>query len=306
MLDDEVIVPYVKQAWEIEPFLNLTNTYFKIVSNIENAEEALRFKINIKVVEYYIYNDEGEAGMNRALEYKGWSKKVKGIYTNLERIVEKTEEEIDDTIQIYRYNSGLEANIKQMKFPSFLRLTGKDKTDATLYRANLYGAIKIDANDKKIAFDNFIKLVREKYGKIKMERDNLADYEKMNHLDLVSTKEQAKQIIRFYVRESFYYQVLNSMLRTLKTTEEFKTCVLPFNETYHSVKYFYQQFVKECNRKLPAMTLYRGAKLKLRDFKSLQPGVFIEMYGFMSTSKSLESAKKFADQDGYIFVVQVK
>lgn len=57
---------------------------------------------------------------------------------------------------------------------------------------------------------------------------------------------------------------------------------------------------------MPAMTLYRGSKLKLRDFKSLQPGVFIEMYGFMSTSKSLESAKKFADQDGYIFVIQVK
>jgi hypothetical protein len=29
--------------------------------------------------------------MNRALEYKGWSKKVKGIYSNLERIIEKTE-----------------------------------------------------------------------------------------------------------------------------------------------------------------------------------------------------------------------
>lgn len=31
-----------------------------------------------------------------------------------------------------------------MKFPSFLKLSGKDKTEATLYRANLYGAIKID------------------------------------------------------------------------------------------------------------------------------------------------------------------
>jgi len=30
------------------------------------------------------------------------------------------------------------------------------------------------------------------------------------------------------------------------------------------------------------------------------------MYGFMSTSKSLESAKKFTDQDGYIFVISVK
>jgi hypothetical protein len=51
----------------------------------------LKYKINIKVVEYYIYNDEGEAGMSRALEYKSWSKKVKGIYSNLERIIDKTE-----------------------------------------------------------------------------------------------------------------------------------------------------------------------------------------------------------------------
>lgn len=45
--------------------------------------------------------------MSRALEYKSWSKKVKGIYSNLERIIDKTEQEIDDTIQIYKYNNGL-------------------------------------------------------------------------------------------------------------------------------------------------------------------------------------------------------
>lgn len=76
-------------------------------------------------------------------------------------------------------------------------------------------------------------------------------------------------MIKFYVRESFYYQVVNSMLRTLKTTEEFKPCILPFNETYHSIKYFYHESVKEYNGKIPKMELYRGAKLKMRDFKSL-------------------------------------
>jgi len=30
------------------------------------------------------------------------------------------------------------------------------------------------------------------------------------------------------------------------------------------------------------------------------------MYGFMSTSKSLKSASKFTDRDGYIFVIHVK
>ena len=66
--------------------------------------------------------------MSAALEFKSWSRKVRGIYSNLERIVEKTEEEIDDTIQIYRYNNNLETSLKQTKFPAFMKLTGKDKT----------------------------------------------------------------------------------------------------------------------------------------------------------------------------------
>lgn len=243
--------------------------------------------------------------MSRALEYKSWSKKVKGIYSNIERIIQKTEEEIDDTIQIYRYNNNLEHTVKQGKFPSFLKLSGKDKTEATLYRGNLYGSLKIDQNDKQLAYSNFMTLVREKYGKIEKEMENISDYTKIKHLKLVTTLEQAEPIVKFYVRESFYYQILNSMLRTLKSTEEFKPCILPFNENYHAIKLYYQEYLKEHNRKIPAMELYRGAKLKLRDFNSLQPGVFIEMYGFMSTSKSLQSAKKFTDKDGYLFVIHV-
>ncbi len=112
-------------------------------------------------------------------------------------------------------------------------------------------------------------LVREKYGKIEKEMENISDYTKIKHLKLVTTLEQAEPIVKFYVRESFYYQILNSMLRTLKSTEEFKPCILPFNENYHAIKLYYQEYLKEHNRKIPAMELYRGAKLKLRDFNSL-------------------------------------
>ena len=76
------------------------------------------------------------------------SNKVKGIYSNLKRIVEKTEEEIDESIQIRRVNNEFEAFLKKSKFPSFLKLSGKDKSEATLYRGNLYAAIKIDKKDK--------------------------------------------------------------------------------------------------------------------------------------------------------------
>lgn len=38
----------------------------------------------------------------------------------------------------------------------------------------------------------------------------------------------------------------------------------------------------------------------------LKAGDFIEMFGFMSTSKSRESAEKFTDSDGYLFVIHIK
>ena len=37
----------------------------------------------------------------------------------------------------------------------------------------------------------------------------------------------------------------------------------------------------------------------------LEPGIFLEMFGFMSTSKSLQRAQEFTDRDGYIFVIHV-
>jgi hypothetical protein len=58
---------------------------------------------------------------------------------------------------------------------------------------------------------------------------NYQDYQSIDHISPIREEHQAKEIINFYVKESFYYQILNSMLRTLKTTEEFKSCVLPFN-----------------------------------------------------------------------------
>ncbi len=57
---------------------------------------------------------------------------------------------------------------------------------------------------------------------------------------------------------------------------------------------------------MPAMTLYRGARLKKRDYKMLRQGDFIEMFGFMSTSKSRQSAEKFTDSDGYLFIISIK
>jgi len=54
------------------------------------------------------------------------------------------------------------------------------------------------------------------------------------------------------------------------------------------------------------MTLYRGCRLSKKDFNQLKIGVFIEMFGFMSTSKSEERALDFVDRDGFVFVIHIK
>lgn len=53
------------------------------------------------------------------------------------------------------------------------------------------------------------------------------------------------------------------------------------------------------------MTLYRGCKLSKKDFNQLKPGTFVEMFGFMSTSKSHDRALDFVDRDGFLFVIHV-
>ena len=96
------------------------------------------------------------------------------------------------------------------------------------------------------------------------------------------------------------------MLRTMKTTSEFKPCILPFYENYHALKMFFLKDLLKNNRVIRPQTLYRGTKLKQRDFNALKPNLFIEMFGFMSTSKSLKTAKQFTDRlTGYIFVIHV-
>ena len=68
---------------------------------------------------------------------------------------------------------------------------------------------------------------------------------------------------------------------------------------------FYLSNLLKNKRKIQAQTLYRGAKLRKRDFNNLANDTYIEMLGFMSTSKNLERAKEFTDKNGYLFVVEV-
>jgi hypothetical protein len=88
----------------------------------------------------------------------------------------------------------------------------------------------------------------------------------------------------FYVRETFYYALLNAMLRLSRNAEEFRPCVIPFSETYLAIKHFYKQALRGHGEKRQRFTAYRGAKLRRNDVKSLRVGSLIELLGFTSTS----------------------
>ena len=45
--------------------------------------------------------------------------------------------------------------------------------------------------------------------------------------------------------------------------------------------------------------------MREKDFKCLKKNSYIEMFGFMSTSKNFERASDFADQAGYMFIITV-
>ena len=50
-----------------------------------------------------------------------------------------------------------------VKFPSFLKLSNEDKSEATRYRGNLYGARKLPESEKEEYLNEFLALVKQKY-----------------------------------------------------------------------------------------------------------------------------------------------
>jgi hypothetical protein len=48
-------------------------------------------------------------------------------------------------------------------------------------------------------------LVRLKYGGVTKQMKNIADYEKLKHFDREIKLDNAKEVIKFYTRHSFYH-----------------------------------------------------------------------------------------------------
>ena len=52
---------------------------------------------------------------------------------------------------------------RQKILPSFMKLSGVDKSQATFYRNNLYSARTLNRNERKDKLDLFYELVSNKY-----------------------------------------------------------------------------------------------------------------------------------------------
>jgi hypothetical protein len=64
---------------------------------------------------------------------------------------------------LFHLNNKITTSKHAKKFPSFLRLSGTDKTDATNYRTNLYGAMNLPEKEKVFYFEEFLRVVIERY-----------------------------------------------------------------------------------------------------------------------------------------------
>jgi hypothetical protein len=96
------------------------------------------------------------------------------------------------------------------------------------------------------------------------------------------------------------------MLRLSRNSEEFRPCVIPFNETYLAIKFLYRQHLNANRGKSIKFTAYRGARLRNSDVKSLKIGSLIELLGFTSTSLKQQQAQKFMDNDSYLIEIVVE
>ena len=89
-------MPICRNCGEAKPFLQLPDTFFKIVSDLTNMEDALNFRIRSNVSEFYIYNERGDDGVSLAIDFKSRSRKVKGIFTKLSKILDQANEELEN------------------------------------------------------------------------------------------------------------------------------------------------------------------------------------------------------------------
>lgn len=284
-IDNDYEVPLCRSYAEAQRFLSLQTCFFKVVADLQSSEQLLDDSVlNKNIVAIYLYNPRGEAGITRTFELKRSTRKIKGMFMDLKQIADLAREEIENEAKFIRVGDELERDRNKLRFPSFVMLSGTDSSEITAYRLCLYGALKIkEKREREGYLKEFTDMVELRYAGVPKELDYLMDYKLINHTS-DDSEDKLRDILKFYVRETFYYALTNSILRLSRSSEEFRPCTIPFNETYHAIRHYYKKYLNETNRVFKKFITYRGAKLRNSDVKSLSIGSYIELLGFTSTS----------------------
>ena len=143
-IENDYEVPVCRSYEDALKFLRVQSCFFKVVADVEVSERLLEESaLHKNIVAIYLYAAKREEGINRSFELKRSTKKVKGLFMQLEDAARQAEEEIENEAKFINVDNELERESNKLRFPSFLPLSGHDTTEVTAYRLCLYGALKL-------------------------------------------------------------------------------------------------------------------------------------------------------------------
>ena len=94
----------------------------------------------------------------------------------------------------------------------------------TNYRLCLYGALKLTESKEREAYlREFTEMVELRYKEVPNELAHLEEYKRIDHA-AANGEKKLREVLQFYVRETFYYVLTNSILRLSRNSEEFRPC----------------------------------------------------------------------------------
>ena len=226
---------------------------------------------------------------------KDWSK-IKGIYTDIERLCEalkKIAEQCEQNAISISIIGGRDGAVER----------NKDRLDPSFMYTQIMKAIFLTIDFKQEHIDQFIQYCHEV----------LADNQKQLHY----VKELAKQYhqqqsIWWYTRDTFLYSMLNRALRVMDTNVIIKLGFFISDLHRHIEQLQAEQFGN--HEFTQHFTLYRGQGMEKKDFEKMgaNKGGLISFNSFLSTSKVRSTSLTFAERAlqnvqlvGVLFVMNI-
>ena len=158
---------------------------------------------------------------------------------------------------------------------------------------HLFLKIILRFQNRPQAKTDFVALARATY--LEKNQTRLIDKFKKNY-----SQYNKKDVLNWYTKDCFLFKLINNCLR-VATSDSILYCRLLLKDLEQAIKEQYQAKSKNFSR-----LLYRGAYLSDQEWSNLKQnlGREIEMHGFLSTSKSQNTALNFMhdDPDQKVFI----